>query len=487
MSWKKFSILFAFNISMCSFPCDAQNGWFMASGDRERTSWVKNETSLAPPFTQRDLLSPIAGMHASFITCAQGTLYIADDGGSTCRLIACEAATGKHQWTFDIPNSGGSIGVCPAISGSTVIIGGQDATHLHALNRNDGSVLWTKPVGSTYTRNPIIDQDRVYVRTDSLYCLDLADGKTLWSYPMIDREQGSPAVDESHVYVAYHDSLFAFDKISGGVRWVIAKGKPEALAVDDASVYNSINGKIRAVNKINGAVQWTHNIPDGMSAAWIDGNAFAIDNERVVYVVWENKDTLGVITALNKFNGNLLWSKALHRGIYSPTIANGIVYTTTWIKPWMWALDVRTGEVKYIDSSRRFENQVVIVDGKCFASVSGGVYRMSNAPISIEPQLPPKEFTLEQNYPNPFAQSTAIGYRLPASGHVRLEVFDVFGRKLATLVDAFEEAGEHGVKFDIQNYSPAHPRSNVTLYSGVLIYRLKTNDRATTRKMIIAP
>ncbi|MDW8436854.1 MAG: alpha-amylase family glycosyl hydrolase [Chloroherpetonaceae bacterium] len=88
--------------------------------------------------------------------------------------------------------------------------------------------------------------------------------------------------------------------------------------------------------------------------------------------------------------------------------------------------------------------------------------------------LKPTSHRLFQNYPNPFNPSTVIGYELPTTSDVRLEVFDVLGRKIATLVSARQEAGAHRVAFDASRYA---------LSSGVYFYRLQAGEFAQTRKM----
>jgi hypothetical protein len=84
------------------------------------------------------------------------------------------------------------------------------------------------------------------------------------------------------------------------------------------------------------------------------------------------------------------------------------------------------------------------------------------------------EFSLFQNYPNPFNPSTHITYQVPLSGHVRLEVFDVLGREVATLVDEIREPGEFSVTFDGSPHS-----------SGVYFSRLAAGGFTQTRKLLL--
>ena len=88
----------------------------------------------------------------------------------------------------------------------------------------------------------------------------------------------------------------------------------------------------------------------------------------------------------------------------------------------------------------------------------------------------PSQFLLEQNYPNPFNPTTMITYQLPASSDVKLEVFDVLGRKVATLVNARQSAGSYSVNFNSAQYN---------LASGVYFYKLSAGNFSQTRKMIL--
>jgi len=91
-------------------------------------------------------------------------------------------------------------------------------------------------------------------------------------------------------------------------------------------------------------------------------------------------------------------------------------------------------------------------------------------------RLAPKVYTykLEQNYPNPFNPSTRIVYQIAATSNVNLEVFDMLGRKVATLVNERKEAGEYSVNFNASGLS-----------SGVYFYRLQTDKFTQTKKMIL--
>ena len=86
----------------------------------------------------------------------------------------------------------------------------------------------------------------------------------------------------------------------------------------------------------------------------------------------------------------------------------------------------------------------------------------------------PREFTLSQNYPNPFNPSTVIRYGLPERAHVRLDVFNVIGQRVAVLVDEEKGAGWHEVVLDGSGLS-----------SGMYVYRLNTNTFIETKGFLL--
>ena len=89
----------------------------------------------------------------------------------------------------------------------------------------------------------------------------------------------------------------------------------------------------------------------------------------------------------------------------------------------------------------------------------------------------PEEFALFQNFPNPFNPETEIRFSLPEAGHVRLEVFNILGQEVATLVDEYCEAGTQSVVWN------GHSNSGSEVASGIYLYRLTTDKYVKTMKM----
>ena len=91
----------------------------------------------------------------------------------------------------------------------------------------------------------------------------------------------------------------------------------------------------------------------------------------------------------------------------------------------------------------------------------------------------PQGFALGPNYPNPFNPSTVIPYQLPTATQVRLDVFNVLGQHIATLVDAERQAGSHAAQWD------ATDAAGQAMAAGVYFYRLTAGGGQQTQRMVL--
>jgi hypothetical protein len=105
------------------------------------------------------------------------------------------------------------------------------------------------------------------------------------------------------------------------------------------------------------------------------------------------------------------------------------------------------------------------------ASESRFILRIT--PTEIDPEVP-VTFGLGQNYPNPFNPTTRIPFELPTDGVVTLEIYDITGRRVATILNEYRPAGRHLVTWNATG-----------LASGIYLYRLTTPESAFTRRLTL--
>ncbi|MCP4581435.1 MAG: T9SS type A sorting domain-containing protein [candidate division Zixibacteria bacterium] len=86
----------------------------------------------------------------------------------------------------------------------------------------------------------------------------------------------------------------------------------------------------------------------------------------------------------------------------------------------------------------------------------------------------PQSFSLAQNYPNPFNARTIINYNLPTSSDVTIDIYDLLGRKITTLVDKKQQAGSHQAVWNGEGIS-----------SGIYFYKIQAGDFVETKKMLL--
>ncbi len=94
--------------------------------------------------------------------------------------------------------------------------------------------------------------------------------------------------------------------------------------------------------------------------------------------------------------------------------------------------------------------------------------------VPVNTQTIPENFSLSQNFPNPFNPTTNIKFTMPKDGNVTLKVYDMIGSEVKTLVEGNHKAGIYNIYFDGSELS-----------SGVYFYRLTAGNFTETRKMIL--
>ena len=155
--------------------------------------------------------------------------------------------------------------------------------------------------------------------------------------------------------------------------------------------------------------------------------------------------------------------------LFAGTKGNSIFLSTDNGVNWTWTgIGLITGWVL----------SLAVLDTNLFAGSYDHVWRrpLSEMITDVEPDtdLIIADFSLQQNFPNPFNPSTRISWQVPEGGWQTLKVYDLLGNEVATLVDQYKPAGKYEVEYDASS-----------LTSGVYFYQLKAENYIETKKMVL--
>jgi len=115
-------------------------------------------------------------------------------------------------------------------------------------------------------------------------------------------------------------------------------------------------------------------------------------------------------------------------------------------------------------------------------SASGKIWRFNKSPLALgveETESLPKDYSLFQNYPNPFNPSTVISYSIPKAGFVKLQIFDITGKQIRSLVNTNQQPGRYDISFN------GRDDYGNTIPSGIYFYTLSSEKFTETRKMLM--
>ncbi len=322
------------------------------------------------------------------------------------------------------------------------------------------------------------------------------------------------------------NATFVYRTSNGGVNWTQVFTQATGF-IDDIKFQNTNTGfmygdpvgtRWSLWKSTNGGVNWDSAglyLPQAGSEAgwnnamWLNGNNlwFGTNNTKIYYssnfgANWSSSATTGSVNSYSVafnapcpsatgFTGQTVALKSTNCGPWSVVTlpGSGTIYSFNSVLNRFWYC--RTTNIYWSsDNGANFSLQFadtgtyqamnLKTDGQVirgWAVTSNGRIARYNEileGITSNQNNLPENYSLLQNYPNPFNPSTTISYSLPKAGDVKLIVFDILGREVATLVNGFIGAGNHTVDFNASNLS-----------SGVYLYKIQTGDFTETRKMVL--
>lgn len=129
----------------------------------------------------------------------------------------------------------------------------------------------------------------------------------------------------------------------------------------------------------------------------------------------------------------------------------------------------------YFGSSVFLDSTNIIVGARLNGDTDKGAAYISKLySLTGDTLLTPSYYELYQNYPNPFNPATTIRYAVKENNNVKLEIFNVLGQKIKTLINEYKTAGEYSFVFNASS-----------LASGVYIYRIESGSYVNSKKMIL--
>ncbi len=373
--------------------------------------------------------------------------------------------------------------------------------------------------GAELTQNPDHIWSHKWGVTYSWSTANLKDGVRIWEYTM----------QPEYWYSPYDMTCGVFCHELGHVF-----GLPDVYDTDYSS-YGIGEWSLMAGGSWNGYLGDSPAHPDAwcmtqlgyVSATVVTSNINgveipAIEDSSVVYKLWTsgsplteyflvaNRQKTGYDSAL-PYSGLLIWHVDENIGDYGANdnewypgyTAHGHYKVALEQADGLWQLEstIPFGYVNYSghpypgSSNNRTFNTSSVPNSKSYAETETyvAVVNVSNSgdtmtcdffvsPADVKEEWTensPSSYELGQNYPNPFNPQTQIEYYVPRDGHIKLEIFNLLGQRIQTIVDQEQKRGTHVVTWDGTN------GQGNSVANGIYLYQIKADNFKKTNKMIL--
>lgn len=435
---------------------------------------------------------------------ANGMVYFPEDGaGMGEYLHALNAITGEEIWNHHVGYTDDAVSV---VDGR--VYSASDS--IYCFDAITGEVIWTSSEGDDGGSTPVVDSGRVfcgvqrlsseppYFDSSRVVCLDALDGSVIWADTVYGRQCGCMAIRNDTLVMPTCSfeppgPLYAFNANDGSIIWTNNDAPvgywDSSPNIVDSNVYIcDLWGAARAIDFETGETVWVSETSSRITAtpAYHDGRIYygdddyqqqpwffcldaatgseiwsasvagihgspGITSEMVYYgESIEYEDSARVI-ALDLDTGDIAWTFKTacgHSGFQSsPSITDGIMYYPC-TDGNLYAFG--TG-LKYTYKEDYFfadvgSNELIVTSFDNGAAVAADTisFTVTQTGINLEPS---RQLWLSAS-PNPVTSNSSISFELAQPGNVSLEIYDLSGRKIVSLIDQTMVEGEHSVQWN---------------------------------------
>lgn len=461
--------------------------------------WTANVTG-----TSHEFVSPII---------VDGRLYHASEDQETAFCL--DAATGEIIWSFT--DLGDPIDDALVYYEGCVFVASDS---LWCLNSATGEPIWSYLGHEDYylLGPPVVIDDVVYSVETKYYsyhtyvtALNFSDGSFLWEKHLPHKTGSSPTASEDFVLVTtYLGPLYALDRNTGEIVWENTDSEygfwdTSPVLVGETVFAGGKDGCLHSINLSTGNLNWETDIGGIVycTPCYFDGNLYvgcqSIPSERKIacvnaesgLIVWQSYAgihasmgyasgylfwgdvTDSTVKCTDASNGDTIWSYDTDDCISSPAIVDGVMFVGatdsclyafgtgfkyTYKEEYFYA-DIGSNDLIVTSF---FEGMPVAADTISFFVTQTG--------ISLEPSF---KFNLAAT-PNPFISSASISFELSQPGLTSLDIFDLQGRKVTSLVNSELIKGIHSFQWNGCN------RNGEEVSAGLYLCRIEADGVVET-------
>jgi photosystem II stability/assembly factor-like uncharacterized protein len=370
-----------------------------------------------------------------------------------------KTTNGGYNWNIKA-TYGGRLKKVKFINALTGYAGGNK--FLKTTNAGENWTIWNWTVGRIMEDMFVVSEDTIwYGDSEPIYggAFRTTNGGINWE----KRDSGIPA-NSYPIYIYFYNSRIGFatgntnvyKTTDAGISWnlTFSGGAQKLYFKDSLNGYRAMQGFFRTTN---GGLNWSKDslpsvLGNTYNVKWLSN--FYVTNSEIIYGVgayFQYLNNLSVKPIIYKStNSGLNWGYQIPDTSFS--IYNfSTVYS---INNNVWCYD-------------NYYNKGIFSPIGGDSTIYLGISQISNEV--------PKEYELGQNYPNPFNATSNIKYKILKSSEVRIDVLDILGRNIQTLVNEKHSPGTYQVNFNGEN-----------LGSGIYFYQMLIDNKIVqTRRMIL--